>query len=147
MWSCQDRLKRKTSHFRLPFVAQKRRVPKLPWLAPDVIAAMLVYWTIAKKSFGNLALLLCKTQATFCFCFVHQHGRLLTWVQAKKIKESAFRWRHVGHVEAVKYPFRLHFYILPFVLVCTYGSRSQERTHSITRDKLFTNSLYPSFIG
>ena len=36
-----------------------------------------------KKSFGNLVLLLCKTWATFCHCFVHQHGRLITWVQPK----------------------------------------------------------------
>ena len=36
-----------------------------------------------KKSFGNLILLLCKTWATFCHCFVHQHGRLITWVKTK----------------------------------------------------------------
>ena len=38
-----------------------------------------------KKSFGNLILLLCKTWATFCHCFVHQHGRLITWVKTKQI--------------------------------------------------------------
>ena len=41
-----------------------------------------VMWkrSIVKKCFGNLAPLLCKTRATFCFCFVHQHGRLITWL-------------------------------------------------------------------
>ena len=38
------------------------------------------YW---KKSFGNFILLLCKRWATFCHCFVHQHGRLITWVKTK----------------------------------------------------------------
>ena len=33
-----------------------------------------------KKSFGNLTLLLCKTWAIICYCFVHQHGRLITWL-------------------------------------------------------------------
>ena len=36
-----------------------------------------------KKYFGNLILLLCKTWATFCHCFVLQHGRLFTWVKTK----------------------------------------------------------------
>ena len=36
-----------------------------------------------KKSFGNLILLLCKTWATFCHCFLHQHGRFITWVKTK----------------------------------------------------------------
>ena len=30
---------------------------------------------------GNLILLLCKTGATFCHCFVHQHGCHVTWVK------------------------------------------------------------------
>ena len=46
----------------------------------DVTAAMLVYRTIAKQSFRNSILLLCKTWATFCHYLVHQHGRLLAWV-------------------------------------------------------------------
>ena len=37
----------------------------------------------SEKSFGNLILLLCKTWATFCHCFVDQHGRLITWVKTK----------------------------------------------------------------
>ena len=53
-----------------------------PWLAPDVMAAMLVHWSL-KKKFGNSSLFLCKMQATFFFCFVHQHGRLITWMQTK----------------------------------------------------------------
>ena len=53
-----------------------------PWLAPDVMAAMLVHWTTAKK-FGNLTLFFCKMQATFFFCFVHKYGRLITWMEAK----------------------------------------------------------------
>ena len=51
------------------------------WFSLDVIAAMLVYRTIEKKSFGNLTLLLCKIRAIICYCFVHQHGRLITWLQ------------------------------------------------------------------
>ena len=51
------------------------------WFSLDVIAAMLVDRTIEKKSFGNLTLLLCKIRAIICYCFVHQHGRLITWLQ------------------------------------------------------------------
>ena len=36
---------------------------------PDVTAAMLVGRKTAKKSFGNLSLLLCKTCAAFFYCF------------------------------------------------------------------------------
>ena len=35
------------------------------------------------QSFRNLILLLCKTWATISHCFVHQHGRLITWVKTK----------------------------------------------------------------
>ena len=52
----------------------------------DVTAAMLVHRTITKKIetfFGTLILLLCKTWATFCHCFTHQHGRLITSVKTK----------------------------------------------------------------
>ena len=42
---------------------------------------MLVHRTIEKKSFGNLTLLLCKIRAIICYCFVHQHGRLITWLK------------------------------------------------------------------
>ena len=38
-------------------------------IAPDVTAAILVERTVAKKSFGNLTLLLCKIWATFFYCF------------------------------------------------------------------------------
>ena len=34
-----------------------------------------------KKSFGNLTLLLCKTWAIICYCFVHQHDYLITWLK------------------------------------------------------------------
>ena len=34
-------------------------------------------------SFGNLTLLLCKTCGVIFYCFVHQHGRLITWMQTK----------------------------------------------------------------
>ena len=37
----------------------------------------------SKMSFGNLTLLLCKTCGTIFYCFVHQHGRLITWMQTK----------------------------------------------------------------
>ena len=36
-----------------------------------------------KSYFGNLSLLLCKTWAKFCHCFVLQHGRHITWVKTK----------------------------------------------------------------
>ena len=36
-----------------------------------------------ENSFGNLIILLCKTWETFCHCFVHQHGRLITWLKTK----------------------------------------------------------------
>ena len=63
------------------------------WFSLDVIAAMLVYRTIEKKSFGNLTLLLCKIRAIICYCFVHQHGRLITWLQTiyTKTVDSVFR--------------------------------------------------------
>lgn len=49
--------------------------------SPDVTATMLVYRTIAKGSFGNLTLLLCKTCSIFCYCSVYQHSRLITCVK------------------------------------------------------------------
>ena len=49
--------------------------------APDVTATMLVYRKIPKGSFWNLTLLLCKTCSIFCYCFVYQHGRLITCVK------------------------------------------------------------------
>ena len=58
------------------------------FIAPDVSAAMLVERTMAKKSFGNLTLLLCKTQGTFCLLFWHQHGRLITSVQIKEYSRT-----------------------------------------------------------
>ena len=36
-----------------------------------------------KKSLGKLILLLCKTSATFCHFFVHQHGPLIARVKTK----------------------------------------------------------------
>ena len=63
-----------------------------------------------KKSFGSLILLLCKTWATFCNCFVHQHGRLITWVKTKNRPFAANdhmvqyppcpAWRILNHVIA-----------------------------------------------
>jgi len=35
-----------------------------------------------QKGFGNLTLFFCKMKATFFFCFVQQHGSLITWAQA-----------------------------------------------------------------
>ena len=57
------------------------------WFSLDVIAAILVHRTIEKKSFGNLNLLLCKIRAIICYCFVHQHGRLITWLKTINKKE------------------------------------------------------------
>ena len=65
------------------------------WFSPDVIAAMFVYRTKAgayfnnsnrlltkeKKVFGNLTLFLYKTWAIICYCFLHQHGRLIMWLK------------------------------------------------------------------
>ena len=34
----------------------------------------------SKMPFGNLTLLLCKTCGAIFYCFVHQHGRLITWI-------------------------------------------------------------------
>ena len=44
------------------------------------------YWCTEQRrinSFGTLILLLCKTWAAFCHFFVHQDGRLITWVKAR----------------------------------------------------------------
>ena len=35
----------------------------------------------SKMSIGNLTLFLCKTCGVIFYCFVHQHGRLITWLQ------------------------------------------------------------------
>ena len=50
------------------------------------VTSLRPYWCTEqqrKKSFGTLIISLCKTWATFCRCFVHQHGRLITWVKTK----------------------------------------------------------------
>ena len=41
-----------------------------PLIERDVTAAMLVERAVEKKSFGNLALLLCKTSGKLFYCFV-----------------------------------------------------------------------------
>ena len=52
------------------------------WFSPDVITAMLVHRTKEKKKvFWNLTLSLCKTRAIICYCFVRQHGGLITWLK------------------------------------------------------------------
>ena len=62
------------------------------WLALDVMAAMLMYRTIAKKSFGNLALILCKKRAGFRFCLVQLpvHGRLITLLACDRAAKQDF---------------------------------------------------------
>ena len=60
-----------------------------------------------KKSFGNLILLLCNTWATFCRCFVHQHGRLITWVWARNsiVFAGYLRWIPARDISKLpKYP-------------------------------------------
>ena len=61
-------------------------------IAADVRAAMLVERTIAKKSFGNLTLLLCKPCATFFYCFGTNMAVLssecnhrMNWPQARSV--------------------------------------------------------------
>ena len=46
-------------------------------IVPDVTAAMLVERTIAKKSFGNLTLIM-QNVSYISLLFWHQHGRLIT---------------------------------------------------------------------
>ena len=48
---------------------------------------MLVSRTKAKIVLG----ILWKTWATFCHCFVHQHGLLITWVKNKNL-DARFLW-------------------------------------------------------
>ena len=49
-------------------------------IASDVTAAILVERTIEEKSFGNLILLLCKSWATFFYCF-GTNMAVLSWVK------------------------------------------------------------------
>ena len=75
-----------SKHHKVPLLGKELHLQLLGFdslLAPDVPPAMLVYRTVAKKKYVNLILLLCKTWATFCYCFVHHHVRLITWVQPK----------------------------------------------------------------
>ena len=58
----------------------------------DVTAAMLVYRTIRKTAFWELF----KTWVTFCHCFVHQHGRLITGVKTKNWCTK--QWQNVAQV-------------------------------------------------
>ena len=51
------------------------------WLAADVTAAMLVDKNKAFSSAGNLTLLSCKFCKNVFYCFDHQHGRLVMWLQ------------------------------------------------------------------
>ena len=37
-------------------------------------------------SFGNCILLLCKTCGAIFYCFLHQNGRLITWMQTKNYR-------------------------------------------------------------
>ena len=47
-----------------------------------------------KKSFGNLALWYCKTWGIICCCFVHQHGRLVTWLKTIYSLTSSIIHKH-----------------------------------------------------
>ena len=49
-------------------------------------------------------LLLCKTWGIFCHCFVHQHGRLITWVKrfvSKKKEEKTIVINHQKFPEII----------------------------------------------
>ena len=39
-------------------------------------------------SFGNLTQLLCKTCGVIFYCFVHEDGRLITWMQTKDTESA-----------------------------------------------------------
>ena len=55
------------------------------WFASDVTAAILVY----RMSFEDWTILLCKTCVAIFYCFVHQHRRLLVWMQSKNRTKSS----------------------------------------------------------
>ena len=47
--------------------------------SPDVTAAMFVYRTIEKKVFREFDSIFMQNMSLICYCFVHKHGRLITW--------------------------------------------------------------------
>ena len=67
--------------FRFIEVSASHSIDNKPhsWFSRDVTAAMMVYRTITKEVFWEFG----KTWATFCHCFVRQHGRLVTWKKTK----------------------------------------------------------------
>ena len=79
-----------------------------------------MYRTIEKKSFGNLTLLLCKIRAIICYCFVHQHGRLITWLQT-------IYWQNNNCARAS--PFFVHFCFVKKMPIFTFcGGREHNTT-------------------
>ena len=60
--------------------------PCVKWHAVNSWGVQLGWWCTEQCSnmyFGNLTLLLCKTCGATFYCFVQQHGRLITWMQTK----------------------------------------------------------------
>ena len=53
------------------------------WFSPDFIPVMLVHRTKEQNVF-------CKTWATICCCFVHQHGCLITWLKSTYLYSILF---------------------------------------------------------
>ena len=83
------------------------------FIASDITAAMLVERTIAKKSFGNLTLLLCKTWATFFHCFGTNMAFLPCACNARKTHTSNTRCFSLKANQDCKYPNRFLADIVP----------------------------------
>ncbi len=58
------------------------------WVAVDVTVAKLVDKNKAFPFAGNLTLVSCKFRENIFYHFIHQHGHLVTWLQAKKCSVS-----------------------------------------------------------
>ena len=64
----------------------KWQAPSCPGSSIDgfYLSSQQPFWCteqLRKKFLGNVTLLLCKRWAIICYCFEHQHGRLVTWLK------------------------------------------------------------------
>ena len=80
------------------------------WFASDATAANDVgVQKNAVKCLGNLTLLLCTTYGAIFYCFVYQHGHLITWMQTKNRSLLQVFCNWVVNVSSLTFPLKNYF--------------------------------------
>ena len=101
-------------------------------------------WCTEQKrehSFGNVILVFCKTWVISCYRFVHQHGRLITWLKT-------IYWpltKKVNYLtQCEDWVLRTNFRIPPYCLTVRLALLNLATWAIVSAAKHFSSSLYPS---